>query len=107
MFYVRFDLSAMTPPNIVYVDVDDTLIRTFGARRIPLPKTIAHVKSLSAAGATMYCWSAGGAEYAREVATQLGIADLFAAFLPKPTLMIDDQECAEWKTCELIHPAEI
>lgn len=54
---------------------------------------------------TMYCWSSGGAEYARSTAEELGIADCFAAFLPKPHLLIDDVSIAEWKLTEL-HPNE-
>jgi len=96
------------PPQlkrIVYVDVDDTLVRTVGTKRIPIPKVIEQVRSLHASGADLYCWSTGGAIYARHIATELGIADCFTAFLPKPHLMIDDLPVAEWRTCTQLHPA--
>ncbi|WP_242394215.1 HAD family hydrolase [Anaeromyxobacter oryzisoli] len=67
-------------PPAIYVDVDDTLIRTFGTKRIPIPATVALVKALRQKGAMLYCWSRGGAAYAREVADQLGIAACFEPF---------------------------
>lgn len=54
---MRNDLE---PPLIVYVDVDDTLVRTFGTKRIPLGTTVGHIKALAADGAVLYCWSSGG-----------------------------------------------
>ena len=74
---------------IVYVDVDDTLVRSAGGTRIPMPGVIEHVKQLKADGATLYLWSAGGADYCRATAIELGIEDCFVAFLPKPRIMID------------------
>jgi len=56
---------------------------------------IERVSSLDAAGSTLYLWSSGGAEYARTIAKELGIEDCFAAFLPKPTHILDDQHVAE------------
>lgn len=50
---------------VVFVDVDDTLIRTVGAKRIPMPQSIAQVKQLHAEGVSLYLWSSGGADYAR------------------------------------------
>jgi hypothetical protein len=71
--------------DVVYVDVDDTLVRNASTKRIPVPASIAKVWALHTAGATMYLSSAGGADYARTTAVELGIADCFAGFLPKPT----------------------
>lgn len=88
--------------DIVYVDVDDTLVRWAGPKVIPIPAVIAKVRALHASGATLYCWSAAGAENARVVATRIGVAELFVAFLPKPTLMIDDQPLAAPR----LHPTE-
>lgn len=82
---------------IVYVDVDDTLVRWAGTKRIPMPGTIERVKKLHEKGHTLYLWSSGGASYAREVAESLKIAGLFIDFLPKPGVMIDDQEVSEWR----------
>jgi len=77
-------------PPIVYVDVDDTLFRSVGNKRIPMPRVVDRVRSLSQEGAILYLWSSGGADYARRSAQELGIAELFAGFLPKPTIIIDD-----------------
>ena len=91
---------------IVYVDVDDTLVRSVGAKRIPMPHVVAAVKALAADGASLFAWSSGGAAYAKEVAEELGIDDLFSTFLPKPTLMIDDQSPSEWRYLTVSHPNE-
>ncbi|HEX5222243.1 MAG TPA: hydrolase [Verrucomicrobiae bacterium] len=90
---------------IVYVDVDDTLVRSVGSTRIPIVGVIEHVRRLKADGAELYLWSAGGADYCRQTATELGIADCFTAFLPKPRIMIDDQEVRDWVFCTTFHPS--
>lgn len=90
-------------PLVVYVDVDDTLVRTVGNKRIPIAGVIEHVRSLAADGARLFCWSSGGGDYARFVATELGIADCFSAFLPKPEVMIDDQAVGEWRRLATVH----
>jgi hypothetical protein len=90
---------------IVYVDVDDTLVRSVGAARIPIVGVIEHVRRLKADGAELYLWSAGGADYCRQTATELGIADCFVAFLPKPRIMIDDQEVRDCVFCTTFHPS--
>jgi hypothetical protein len=95
------------PRPTVFVDVDDTLVRSVGARRIPIPSVVQRVRELHASGAVLYCWSSGGANYARDSASELGMADLFTAFLPKPDIMIDDQAPAEWRYCTLVRPLEI
>lgn len=89
---------------IVFVDVDDTLVRSAGTKRIPMPATLQRVRELHAEGATLYLWSSGGAEYARASAEELGISDLVVGFLPKPTLMIDDQPVSDWRTCTHEYP---
>ena len=89
---------------IVYVDVDDTLIRSAGTKTVPIPNVVHQVKELASAGAELYCWSTVGAEYARRVAQQLGIEDCFRSFLPKPNILIDDQAISEWKRFATIHP---
>ena len=78
----------MQPPTIIYIDIDDTLVRSFGSKRIPMTDMVALVPKLKDHGATLYCWSGGGAEYARSTAEELGIADCFVAFLPKPTFAL-------------------
>lgn len=91
--------------RVIYVDVDDTLVRTFGTKRIPMPAMIAHVRQLKAEGAELYLWSAAGARYCEETADELGLRECFTAFLPKPRIMIDDQEVREWSLCATIHPS--
>jgi hypothetical protein len=48
-----------------------------------------------------------GAEYARKIATQLGIESCFVAVVPKPQVLIDDREPAEWKTMKVVHPSAL
>ena len=96
--------SSSTPLHI-FVDVDDTLVRSVGSKRIPIPAVIRHVRDLHSQGAILYCWSAGGAEYARRTAEEFGIASCFTTFLSKPNVMIDDQNPMEWKRTVLIHPS--
>ena len=92
-------------PLVVYVDVDDTLVRSVGTKRIPIPAVVQHVRDLKAQGAELFCWSSGGADYARQSADELGIADCFSAFLPKPQVLIDDQETGAWRGLLVVHPA--
>lgn len=92
---------------VIYVDVDDTLVRSVGTKRIPMPGVVAYVRRLHRSGATLYLWSSGGADYCRSTAEDLGIADCFAGFLPKPTLYVDDQPVAEWRDCRHLHPAQV
>ncbi|MBI5799477.1 MAG: DUF705 domain-containing protein [Verrucomicrobia bacterium] len=94
-----------TLPIHVFVDVDDTLVRSVGSKRIPMPSVIEHIRELHAQGAVLFCWSAGGAEYARCSAEEFGIAQCFTAFLPKPNVFIDDQKAAEWPRTILVHPS--
>lgn len=97
----------MSHIHCAYIDVDDTLVRSVGTKRIPMPATIAHVKELHLQGVALYCWSAGGGEYAQESAKELGLEHCFKAFLPKPNLMIDDQCASEWPNCTRVHPSEL
>jgi phosphoserine phosphatase len=94
-------------PRVVFVDVDDTLVRSFGTKRIPIPVVVASVRELHAAGDQLYLWSSGGAEYARKSAVELGIEDCFAAFLPKPDLYVDDQPVHQWRLCRHVLPANV
>ena len=97
----------MTQPLVVYVDVDDTLVRTVGNKRIPIPAVIAHVRDLHRQGASLHLWSTGGAQYAQASAIELGIDDCFIAFLTKPNVLIDDQTVREWRTCIEVHPSQV
>jgi hypothetical protein len=89
---------------VVYVDVDDTLVRSAGTKAMPIPSMVEHTKILAAEGAELYCWSTAGADYARSVAQQLGIEHCFVGFLPKPNVLIDDQEPGSWKRFAVVHP---
>ncbi|MFC4424876.1 DUF705 domain-containing protein [Deinococcus navajonensis] len=91
-------------PLVVYVDVDETLVRNHGRARIPMPATIRHVRELHEQGAALYCWSSGGAAYARESAREVGLEDVFLAFLPKPMVLLDDQEIGTWRRLLQVHP---
>jgi len=97
--------NARVKKIVAYIDVDDTLIRSVGKKRIPIPSVIGYVRRLHGEGAELYCWSTGGAEYAREVAGEIRLDDCFVAFLPKPNLIVDDQTVAEWRSCSHVLPA--
>lgn len=90
--------------KVIFVDVDDTLVRSVGTKRIPMPAEIANVRRLRMEGASLYLWSSGGAEYARNSASELGISDCFEAYLPKPHVYIDDQPVHEWRFCSHVYP---
>lgn len=93
--------------NVVFVDVDDTLIRSVGTKRIPMPNVVAHVRHLASIGSLLFCWSSGGADYARDVARELDIEECFSQFLPKPNVMIDDQAPSDWRYLAILHPTEL
>lgn len=93
------------PPLVIYVDVDDTFVRSYGTKRIPIPAVIEHIRELKQQGAYLYCWSSGGAEYARASAEEFSIGDCFLAFLPKPQVLLDDQNVSEWRGLLQVHPA--
>jgi hypothetical protein len=90
--------------GIVFVDVDDTLVRSVGSKRIPMPSVVERVRELHGQGRSLYLWSSGGAEYARASALELGIEDCFIAFLPKPDVYLDDQSVQEWRYCRHVLP---
>ncbi|MBX9655312.1 DUF705 domain-containing protein [bacterium] len=94
----------MERPLVVYVDVDETLIRNVSSKRIPIGGVIKHVRSLKEQGAILYCWSTGGADYAKQSADEVGLSDCFAGYLPKPNVLIDDQVVSEWRSCMTVHP---
>lgn len=91
-------------PLVVYIDVDDTLVRSAGTKTIPIPSVVEQVTQLASAGAELYCWSTAGAEYARSTAEQLGIDHCFVGFLPKPNILVDDQAISDWKSFAVVHP---
>ena len=98
--------ESLPTPRVCYVDVDDTLVRSFGSKRIPMGSMVERVRELRAAGMELYCWSSGGAAYAFRSAKELGLENCFSAYLPKPQLMIDDQPPADWRDLACLHPNE-
>ena len=90
---------------VIFIDVDDTLMRSFGSKQIPILNTIQYVRDMFRAGNLLYCWSRGGAQYSRDIATKLGIADCFVGFLPKPDVIVDDRLEQVLDHCEFIHPS--
>jgi len=76
-------------------------------KRVPIPRVVEHVRALSDSGATLYCWSSAGASYARESVEELGIAEYFSGFLPKPNVFIDDQSPESWRRSVHVHPLSI
>jgi hypothetical protein len=99
----------MTPdpprPFTIYVDVDETFVRSVSTKRIPMPAVLQHIRQLKDQGAVLYCWSSGGGEYARQSAEEFGIADCFVGFLPKPDMLLDDQRINDWRYLKCVHPA--
>lgn len=91
--------------RVVFVDVDDTLIRSIGTKRIPMPAVVEQIRELYRQGVALYLWSSGGSEYARASAVELGIEECFVAFLPKPDAYLDDQPVHEWRFCRHVLPA--
>jgi FMN phosphatase YigB (HAD superfamily) len=94
-------------PRTVFVDVDDTLIRSAGSRRIPIPAVIERVRRLKDEGVVLYLWSSGGAKYCEETAAHLGMTDCFVGFLSKPDMYIDDQPANEWRYCVHVYPWQL
>ncbi len=90
---------------VAYVDVDDTLVRSVGTKRIPLPGVVRHVRELFDQGVELYLWSTGGAEYAQTTARELGIEGCFRGFLPKPQVIIDDQPVGDWRDLLQVQPS--
>lgn len=96
--------SPCAKPTVIFVDVDDTLVRSFGTKEIPIGHSIDYVRRMYNDGHSLYCWSRGGADYARDVAQRLGILDCFICFLPKPDTVLDDRLDKFLDYCEFIHP---
>lgn len=96
----------MSKPFYIYIDVDETFVRNYGTKRIPIPPVIEHIKDLKEQGAEMYCWSSGGADYAQASAKEFGIEYCFVNFLPKPEVVIDDMRFSQWRNLLQVHTNE-
>lgn len=92
--------------QIILVDIDDTMVRSVGVKRIPMPAVIAQVRRLKSEGAKLYLLSSGGDEYCKTTAAELGITDCFHGFLPKPATYVDDQPVHEWRFCKHVYPSQ-
>ena len=92
--------------KIVYVDVDDTFVRTCGTKRIPIPHVLRYLRKIYEEGAVLFCWSSGGGAYAKKSAIEFKIDSIFTGFLPKPNILIDDVAIEDWRYLEQIHPNE-
>ncbi len=101
----RMEGSTLDRKRVIFIDVDDTLIRTVGTTQIPMPASVDYVRRMHAAGNTLYCWSRGGRDHARNVTKSLGIADCFVDFLPKPDICLDDRGDKLLDYCEVILPS--
>lgn len=44
---------------VAYVDIDDTLVRSFGSKRIPMTEMVRHVREFHRDGVSLYAWSSG------------------------------------------------
>ncbi|MEQ1505206.1 MAG: hydrolase [Myxococcota bacterium] len=97
----------MDRPLVLFVDIDDTLVRSFGSKRIPMTSVIERVRALHAEGAVLYGWSSGGADYARATVAELALADCFVAYLPKPDVFVDDVRIEAWRGAVQLHPNEL
>lgn len=100
-------MSSAVPPFVIFVDVDDTFVRSTGLKRIPVVNVLRHIRKLYQQGAILYCWSSGGAEYARSSAEEFNVGDCFMGFLPKPNVFIDDQSVADWRSCLEVNPFSV
>lgn len=96
----------MNAPLNIFVDVDDTLVRHAGTKRLPMPAAVRCVRDLSDAGMQLYCRSAGRADRARKAAEELGMAGSFEEFLPKPNVILEDQPAGNWPRTIHIYPAQ-
>ena len=91
----------------VFVDVDDTLIRSVGSKIIPNTRVIEKVRMLHQKGMTIIVWSTAGSEYAKRISENIGISEIISFYFTKPQYIIDDQEIDKWLNTKVIHPLQI
>lgn len=97
--------GGMDAPLFIYVDVDDTLIRSEDEK--PIAEVVSHICDLHRQGAQLYCWSTGGASHAREIAQKLKIDSCFTGFLHKPQIFIDDERPGQWPHFVHVDPKKL
>jgi hypothetical protein len=93
----------MNRKSIIFVDVGDTLIRTFGTKQIPIPRSADYARRMHSEGHVLYCWSRGGADYCRNIAIKLGIDGCFVGFIRKPDIVLDDRLEKPLDRCQFLH----
>ncbi len=71
----------------IFTDVDGTLVANGKLNQ----ELVSFLRSKKSEGATTVLWSARGEQYAKAVAGQYGVSDLFDSIIGKPTHIIDDQ----------------
>lgn len=89
---------------VIYVDVEGTFVNSIGHRQVPIESVVKHLRELYEHGATLYCWSSAGADFAHQAAKTAQLEDCFKAFLPKPNVLIDDIAVEDWRQLLQIHP---
>lgn len=102
--------------QLVFIDVDDTLVKWEqpihlpGAKRIeiedatdnsivflePHLKHIELLKKYKARGYTVTVWSGGGYMWAESVVKTLGLEEHVDFVMTKPSKYVDDLPCTEW-----------
>ena len=71
----------------IFVDVDLTLVDANG---ILLEGASAALIKLKQKDCHLFLWSTAGGDYARAIAAQHGMTELFEGYVPKPDIVIDD-----------------
>lgn len=90
---------------VIYVDVDDTLIRTLGTKRVPIPTAISHVRALHTQGAVLYLSAVAVNNMLGECA-RYGYRGMLRRILAKTSnSKFDDQQVSEWRYCRTVHPS--
>jgi hypothetical protein len=87
--------------RVVFIDVDDTLIRSAGTKRIPIPAVVSRVRQLKQEGVILYLWSSGGAEYCRSTAVELGIDDFLRVSYPNRLHILTINRCTSGNTASI------
>lgn len=97
----------MAVQPVASIDVDDTFVRSASHARIAMPEVVAAIRTLRTTEMELSCWSSGGAEYARASAQAFGVDSCFVAFLPKPTVLLDDVPVSDWRQLDHVYPLAV
>ena len=91
------------PTKVIAIDVDDTLC----IRGRCNAKLVAWCRAMSAKGYSLMLWSARGKDHATNVATTLGVADVFDVITGKPGYIVDDKGWAWTKFTRVLRLSAI